>query len=84
MHSTDSSTGLAPVARSVLRSLMSPPWSVRVQDEAPLSLVAMVRGEAWVVPDRGEPIKLVGGDVALLRGDEPYVFADDPRPRPRW
>lgn len=66
----------------LLRSLMSPPWSVRVQDEAPLSLVAMVRGEAWVVPDRGGPIKLVGGDVALLRGDEPYVFADDPATPP--
>ncbi len=67
----------------LLRSLMSPPWSVRVQDEAPLSLVAMVRGEAWVVPDRGEPIRLVGGDVALLRGDEPYVFADDPATSPQ-
>ena len=56
---------------------------MRVKDEAPLSLVAMVRGEAWVVPDRGEPIMLVGGDVALLRGDEPYVFADDPATSPQ-
>src|SRR5262245_33269642 len=62
----------------LLRSVMSPPWSVRIQDEAPLSLVAIVRGDAWVVPDRGEAVRLGPGDVVLLRGDEPYVFADDP------
>ena len=30
----------------VLRVAMAPPWAVRVQDEAPLSIVAMARGEA--------------------------------------
>src|SRR4051794_26908160 len=35
----------------VLRVIMEPPWSVRIQDGAPLSLVAVVRGDAWVVPD---------------------------------
>jgi AraC-like DNA-binding protein len=30
----------------LLRAVMDQPWSVRVQDEAPLSLVAIVRGEA--------------------------------------
>ena len=57
---------------------MDPPWSVRVQDEAPLSLVAMARGAAWVVPDRGEPSQLGPGDVAVLRVPDPYLFADDP------
>ena len=39
----------------LLRSSMDPPWSLRIGDEAPLTLVAMVRGEAWLVPDDGEP-----------------------------
>ena len=30
----------------LLRSSMDPPWSLRIQDEAPLTLVAIVRGEA--------------------------------------
>jgi Cupin/Bacterial regulatory helix-turn-helix proteins, AraC family len=48
----------------LLRALMDPPWSVPVQDEAPLSLLAMVRGDAWVVPDRrGKTTHLGPGDV---------------------
>jgi AraC-like DNA-binding protein len=67
----------------LLRMIMNPPWSVRVQDEAPLSLVAVVRGEAWVVPDSGDPTGLGPGDVAILRGPDPYVFADDPGTQPQ-
>jgi AraC-like DNA-binding protein len=62
----------------LLRALMDPPWSVRVEDEAPLSLLAMVRGDAWVVPDGpGEQVYLGPGDVAITRGPDPYTFADD-------
>ncbi len=69
----------------VLRSIMNPPWSVRVQDEAPLSLVAMVRGDAWVVPDDDDDdaVHLGAGDVAITRGPDPYVFADDPGTPPQ-
>jgi AraC-like DNA-binding protein len=57
---------------------MDPPWSIRVQDQAPLTLVAMVRGEAWVIPDGDGMRRLHPGDVAILRGSEPYTVADDP------
>jgi Cupin len=30
----------------LLRSLLDPPWSIRIADEAPLCLVALTRGEA--------------------------------------
>jgi AraC-like DNA-binding protein len=74
-----------PRARSafVLRSIMNPPWSVSVQDEAPLSLVAMVRGEAWVVFDDGDRTVLGAGDVVVTRGPDPYLFADDPGTPPQ-
>ena len=62
----------------LLRSIMSPPWSMRIQDEAPLCLVAMVRGDACVVPDGGEAVPLGPGDVAIMRGPDPYTLADDP------
>ncbi|MDO8211182.1 AraC family transcriptional regulator [Conexibacter sp. CPCC 206217] len=67
----------------LLRSSMNPPWALRIQDEAPLTVVAMVRGEAVVIPDAPpgvevEPIALRAGDVAIARGPDPYTVADDP------
>jgi AraC-like DNA-binding protein len=67
----------------LLRSSMDPPWSLRIQDEAPLTLVAVVRGEAWIVPDSGEAARLDGGDVAIVRGPDPYTVADDPTTAPQ-
>ncbi|MCF2532561.1 AraC family transcriptional regulator [Yinghuangia soli] len=67
----------------LLRSLLDPPWAMRIQDEAPLTLMSMVRGSAWVVPDRGEPLRLAPGDVAIARGPDPYLVADDPATAPQ-
>ena len=67
----------------LLRSTMDPPWSLRIQDEAPLTLVAVVRGEAWIVPDDREPVGLARGDVAIVRGPEHYTVADDPATAPQ-
>jgi AraC-like DNA-binding protein len=67
----------------LLRSTMDPPWSLRIQDEAPLTLVAIVRGDAWIVLDAGEPVRLGAGDVAILRGPDPYTVADDPATPPQ-
>jgi AraC-like DNA-binding protein len=57
---------------------MDPPWSVRIEDQAPLSVVSVVRGQAWVIPDDEAPVQLGPGSVAVLRGPDPYSFADDP------
>jgi AraC-like DNA-binding protein len=61
---------------------MNPPWSVRVQDRAPLSLVALISGLAWVFPDDGDAARLHPGDVAITRGPDPFTFADDPATPP--
>jgi len=67
----------------LLRSSMDPPWSIRVQDEAPMTVLALVRGEAWVMLDEAEPVALADGDVAIFRGPEPYTVADDPATPPQ-
>ncbi|GAB2578016.1 AraC family transcriptional regulator [Streptomyces capparidis] len=67
----------------VMRAVMEPPWAVRVEDRAPLSVVAVVRGQAWVLPERGAGRLLRPGDVAVTRGPDPYVFADDPGTPPQ-
>ncbi len=61
-----------------LRTIMSPPWSLRILAESPITVLAMVRGHAWVVPDAGEPVRLDAGDVAVTRGPDHYTVADDP------
>jgi AraC-like DNA-binding protein len=66
----------------LLRSVMNPPWSLRVVDEAPLTLMAIARGEAWIVPDSGEPVRLGPGDIAIARGPDSYTVADDPASPP--
>jgi len=59
-----------------LRAVMEPPWSIRIEDEAPLSVVVMSTGTAVVVGCDGHEHELGPGDVALIRGPEPYLFAD--------
>jgi AraC-like DNA-binding protein len=67
----------------LLRCSMGPPWSLRVRDEAPLSLMAMVRGHTWVLPDHGDPVLLGPGDVMVNRGPDHYTVADDPTTPPQ-
>jgi AraC-like DNA-binding protein len=54
-----------------------------VQDEAPLALVAVVRGHAWVVPDNAEPVRISKGDAVVLRGPDHYTVADQLATRPQ-
>jgi AraC-like DNA-binding protein len=56
---------------------------MRVADEAPLCLIAITRGEAWLVPEDGEALRLGPGDVAVIRGPDPYTLADDPQTAPQ-
>lgn len=60
-----------------LRVVMSGSWSIDVQDKAPLTVVAMMTGHAWLTAD-GENHELSPGDVALVRGPKPYSLSDDP------
>jgi len=61
-----------------LRTVMTSPWSLRVLAESPLTMLAMITGEAWVIPDGGEPTRLRPGDIAVTRGPDHYSVADDP------
>ncbi|WP_290051030.1 AraC family transcriptional regulator [Amycolatopsis solani] len=67
----------------LLRSVLTPPWSLRIEDQAPLTVVAVVRGDAWIVPDGGEAVSMSEGDVAIARGPDPYLVADHPGTPPQ-
>ncbi|WP_232666684.1 AraC family transcriptional regulator [Pseudonocardia sp. TRM90224] len=76
----DGPRGREPV---LVRMIMQPPWSVRVQDEALLGMIAMLHGSAWVVPSAGEPLRLDAGAVAVLKGPDSFTFADSPTASPQ-
>lgn len=87
----DALTGLleGPRARGafMIRACFDPPWCVRVADHAPLTIMLMVRGDAWIVPDTGDGdgdrVRLRAGDLAIARGPDPYLCADDPTTAPQ-
>jgi len=66
----------------LLRCAMAPPWSVRIDDRAAVGVIVMVRGVVHLVRDGEAPVRLVPGDVAVVRGTAPYVLADDPATPP--
>ncbi|MHC0430589.1 AraC family transcriptional regulator [Streptomyces sp. O3] len=67
----------------LVRACFDPPWSVRIEDRAPLTLIVQARGDGWIVPDQGAPLRTRPGDIAIARGPDPYVCADDPATEPR-
>ncbi|MEV8421970.1 AraC family transcriptional regulator [Streptomyces niveus] len=63
----------------LLRMVMEPPWSVRIEDHAPLCLMCVTRGEAWIVHDtHPEPVLVRPGDIAIVRGPHAYTVTDAP------
>ncbi len=64
-------------------SLLDPPWSLRIQDEAPLTVLSMVRGTAWILPDTDQGFPAHAGDVVIFRGPQPYTVADAPGTAPQ-
>ena len=54
------------------------PFSIRVEDHAPLTLAAVTAGSVAVEHDDGSITTLRAGDVALVRGPDPYTMSDEP------
>jgi AraC-like DNA-binding protein len=66
----------------VLRMVLDPPWAMRIEDDAPLTLICQTHGRAAIVGDDTGTVWLEAGDVAITRGAEHYLFADRPDTRP--
>ncbi|UGT67357.1 AraC family transcriptional regulator [Nocardia gipuzkoensis] len=64
------------------QTIVRPPWALRMASGAPLALVTMLHGRAWIVPDQHEPVPIGVGDIAVIRGDAPYTVADHPATTP--
>jgi AraC-like DNA-binding protein len=58
-----------------LKAVFEAPWSITVEDRAPLTVVVMARGRATFTGSQGA-CEVAVGDVVLVRGGEPYTLAD--------
>jgi len=83
----DSFVGLldGPRARGAfaLRAVMAEPWAMRVAAESPLTLMACIEGEFWIVPDDADPVHMCPGDVAVTRAPGSYNVSDRPETPPQ-
>lgn len=62
----------------LLQVVMEPPFAIRVEDEAPLSLIAATQGDLVLIDlATAMEVRLAPGDVALARGPDHYRIADD-------
>lgn len=78
--------GVRSAGALVGRSLLSPPWSLRFEESASMTLVTMLRGDAWIGPGDGEASYLGTGDVGIVTGSEPFSVASEElcRTPPVW
>lgn len=66
----------------LLRMVLDPPWSLRVKDEAALTVLAALRGDLWIRHDDAEPVPVRAGQVAVVIGPDHYTLGDDPSRTP--
>jgi AraC-like DNA-binding protein len=82
MNLSDEFSGMleGPRARGAftLRGLLSSPWSLRIEADSPLTVIAMVKGKAHIAHDNGSSVWLGPGDVAITRAPGHYTVADHP------
>ncbi len=82
MKEIDEFSGLleGPRARGAfaLRGLLESPWSLRVEANSPLTIIAMVKGTCHIAHDNGEAVALGPGDVAITRSPGHYTVCDVP------
>jgi AraC-like DNA-binding protein len=59
------------------RNIVTPPWSIRFAEDSPLTLVVMLRGAGWIVPDDADPVAIAEAGVAVVTGRGPFTVAGD-------
>ena len=70
----------------VIRTQMAAPWGLRIEDQAALTVVVVLDGRCRLDHDSLDtPVVLDAGDLAVVRGPDPYTISDaqgsDPRIR---
>ncbi|ATG55935.1 AraC family transcriptional regulator [Brachybacterium ginsengisoli] len=59
------------------KDLLRAPWSIEHRAPAALTLVSLLRGTGWILPEGGSPIEIGPRDVAVLSGDRTTILTSD-------
>ena len=51
----------------LLRVVMGRPWSLSVEDRAPLSIIPSLSGGGWITADGSRPHRFEAGEVLVVR-----------------
>ena len=60
---------------------LSSPWALRLHTPGLTSFHIVTRGEAWLLRESAEPLKLQAGDIVMLPGGIDHRVQDDPATR---
>lgn len=62
----------------LVRTTVERPWSIRLSDRAPLGLVAVLQGSAWVSSGDGAAVRLDPGGVMVAKGPADAMLGHRP------
>ncbi|MEU4313849.1 AraC family transcriptional regulator [Nocardia sp. NPDC024068] len=68
--------GIRAEGAVLTNAVLEAPWSIRFADCAPLTMVTVLRGGGTLLLPGGAEHRLTRGDTAIVRGPEPFLFAD--------
>ncbi|WP_114856158.1 AraC family transcriptional regulator [Brachybacterium sp. YJGR34] len=59
-------------------NLLTPPWRIRLDEGATMTVVTMLRGSAWLEAGDAPPRHLAPRDLAVVTGERPFSVTSDP------
>ncbi|QNP61659.1 AraC family transcriptional regulator [Streptomyces genisteinicus] len=71
-------SGIRAEGSAVSHAVLTAPWTIRFTDEAPLTMVSVLRGQGTLLLSDGTERRVRAGDTAVVRGPAPFHLADAP------
>ncbi|WP_211339596.1 AraC family transcriptional regulator [Nocardia mexicana] len=69
-------SGIRAEGSVVSYAVLEAPWTIRFADDAPLTMVTVLRGGGTLLLPDGTERQVGAGDTAVVRGPEPFLLAD--------
>ncbi|MDQ0384389.1 AraC-like DNA-binding protein [Streptomyces sp. DSM 42143] len=76
-------SGIRAEGSVVSHAVLTAPWSIRFTDDAPLTMVSVLRGGGTLLLSDGTERAVGVGDTAIVRGPAPFRLVDGPTPLDR-
>ncbi|WP_100446545.1 AraC family transcriptional regulator [Glycomyces xiaoerkulensis] len=70
--------GIRAEGAVISEALLEAPWTIRFEDEAPLTMLTFARGGATLLTADGTETEVSAGQTAVVRGPKPFLLADAP------